>query len=324
LAAADLDKRLSQVSSVGLKFENEEDKQYLTNILSMGKDSKRYEVTLNDGTRKELQNLNQEEFNKLIDQQKKAPKTLEDIQKSQLGVTENLAADAKAILNTIRFGAATAPELSTNIEGLRNIVTKFADVTQKKAPTTGRVREFSGEMIQKMMNLIGNVQQGSISLKDIPNNLSKIESMLVGSAGKIGDEGVKILKEILNETAKGVTGSSSIEQFFRKEITGESYNKQVSKNIAQISKNVNPKGQMSVSPISRNQIMGVGTTQKNYIETTKEVNTKIDFGGVITIKVDAPPGVSQQQLKTYFESEEFKRLIYEYQSQKSKELERRK
>jgi outer membrane protein assembly factor BamE (lipoprotein component of BamABCDE complex) len=70
--------------------------------------------------------------------------------------------------------------------------------------------------------------------------------------------------------------------------------------------------------------MGVGTTQKNYIETTKEVNTKIDFGGVITIKVDAPPGVSQQQLKTYFESEEFKRLIYEYQSQKSKELERRK
>lgn len=326
LAAADLDKRLSEVGRVGLKFENEEDKQYLTNILSMGKDSKKYEVTLNDGTRKELQNLNQEEFDKLIDQQKNAPKTLEDIQKSQLSVTENLAADAKAILNTIRFGAATAPELSTNIEGLRNIVTKFADVTQKKVPTTGRVREFSGEMIQKMMNLIGNVQQGSISLKDIPNNLSKIESMLVGSADKIGDEGVKVLKEILNETAKGVTGSSNIEKFFRKEITGDSYSKQVSKNIAQISKNVNPKGQMSVSPISGNQIMGVGTTQKNYIETTKEVNTKIDFGGTIVLDIKAPVGVSEQQFKQWWkqlsESEDFARAMTQFNQKQLKKLEK--
>jgi hypothetical protein len=181
-------------------------------------------------------------------------------------------------------------------------------------------------MIQKMMNLIGNIQQGSISLKDIPNNLSKIESMLVGSAGKIGDEGVKILKEILNETAKGVTGSSSIEQFFRKEITGESYNKQVSKNIAQISKNVNPKGQMSVSPISRNQIMGVGTTQKNYIETTKEVNTKIDFGGTIVLDIKAPVGVSEQQFKQWWkqlsESEDFARAMTQFNQKQLKKLEK--
>ena len=68
LAAADLDKRLSQVSAAGLKFENEEDKQYLANIAAMGKGGK-YEVTLEDGTKKDLQSLNQEEFDKLIKQQ---------------------------------------------------------------------------------------------------------------------------------------------------------------------------------------------------------------------------------------------------------------
>ena len=51
LAAADLDKRLSQVSTAGLKFENEEDKQYLANIAKMGQGGK-YEVKLNDGTKK--------------------------------------------------------------------------------------------------------------------------------------------------------------------------------------------------------------------------------------------------------------------------------
>ena len=71
--------------------------------------------------------------------------------------------------------------------------------------------------------------------------------------------------------------------------------------------------------------MGSGTTQKNYSESssqTKQVNGQVDFGGTITIKVDAPPGVSEQQFKTYFESDEFKRKVYEYYNQKAKELEK--
>ena len=48
------------------------------------------------------------------------------------------------------------------------------------------------------------------------------------------------------------------------------------------------------------------------------------MSGNITIKVDAPAGVSQQEFKTYFESEDFKKKIYEYYNQKAKELERTK
>ena len=71
--------------------------------------------------------------------------------------------------------------------------------------------------------------------------------------------------------------------------------------------------------------MGSGTTQKNYSESssqTKQVNGQIDFGGTITIKVDAPPGVSQKQFTEYFDTDEFKRKVYEYYNQKAKEAER--
>jgi hypothetical protein len=124
LAAADLDKRLSTVSAAGLSFKSEEDKQYLANIAKMGEGGK-YEVTLNDGTKKELQNLNQEEFDELIQQQKDAPKTVEDIQRSQLSALQSIAGDMKAMVDAGKFGVVSTKEVSTNIEGLRNIFTKF-------------------------------------------------------------------------------------------------------------------------------------------------------------------------------------------------------
>ena len=75
--------------------------------------------------------------------------------------------------------------------------------------------------------------------------------------------------------------------------------------------------------LSRDRVMGIGTAQKNYANTitkTQQINSQVDFGGTITIDVKTPSGVSQQEFKTYFESEEFKKKIYEYYNQKAKEL----
>ena len=77
----------------------------LANIASMGKSGK-YEVELKDNTKKELQNLNQEEFDELIEQQKNAPKTVEAVQKSQLGVLENIYSTLESAVNQLRYGAA--------------------------------------------------------------------------------------------------------------------------------------------------------------------------------------------------------------------------
>jgi hypothetical protein len=322
LAAADLDKRLSQVSAAGLKFENEEDKQYLANIAAMGKGGK-YEVTLEDGTKKDLQSLNQEEFNKLIDQQKNAPKTIEEIQRSQLGYAGEMAADIASILGLMKFALPRQEKVRTNIEGFRNVLNSLTSTTQKKITSEDKdLSKLINDGITEALKLFDKASTGNLSVTDLMLQFGSIQEKIMSNAGSLGDKAMTSLKEILKESASQVKGNSDIENFFRGMITG-------SKNVPVIKTNVKQKQIQAepISTVSKNAIMGTSTTLKNYSENfnePKQVNSKVDLGGVITIKVDAPPGVSQQQLTTYFESESFKRMIYEYWSAKSKELERRK
>ena len=315
LAAADLDKRLSTVSAAGLSFKSEEDKQYLANIAKMGEGGT-YEVTLNDGTKKELQNLNQEEFDELIQQQKDAPKTVEDIQRSQLGALQSIAGDMKAILDAGKFGAVSTKDVSTNIEGLRNIFTKFADKSQKALPKTPEVRKSVGEYLGEMKDLLGEGQKGAITSEDLVNNFKNIQESLLKKGESLDGDSFSAIKEVLKETASSLKGNSLVENLFKDSLSDGS----------KLSSTSKPKTETTVRPLSRSAVMGSGTKQKDYSESssqTKQVNGQVDFGGTITIKVDAPPGVSEQQFKTYFESDEFKRKVYEYYNQKAKELEKR-
>jgi methyl-accepting chemotaxis protein len=315
LAAADLDKRLSTVSAAGLSFKSEEDKQYLANIAKMGEGGT-YEVTLNDGTKKELQNLNQEEFDELIQQQKDAPKTVEDIQRSQLSALQSIAGDMKAILDAGKFGAVSTKDVSTNIEGLRNIFTKFADKSQKALPKTPEVRKSVGEYLGEMKDLLGEGQKGAITSEDLVNNFKNIQESLLKKGESLDGDSFSAIKEVLKETASSLKGNSLVENLFKDSLSDGS----------KLSSTSKPKTETTVRPLSRSAVMGSGTKQKDYSESssqTKQVNGQVDFGGTITIKVDAPPGVSEQQFKTFFESDEFKRKIYEYYNQKAKELERR-
>ena len=317
LAAADLDKRLSTVSAAGLSFKSEEDKQYLANIAKMGEGGK-YEVTLNDGTKKELQNLNQEEFDELIKQQKDAPKTVEDIQRSQLSALKSIAGDMKAVVDAGKFGIASTKDVTTNMEGLRNIVTKFADAGQKALPKTPEVREAVSTAMDSFKNLFDSEKSGEIGSDKFNNNLKALEDTFLNKGKSMSEDAYKAVQDILKETANNVKGNSAIEKFFRNNLL-------TTPNTGSTNKTTTAKGQ-TVKPLSRSAVMGVGTAAKNYGETTtsaKQVNSQVDFGGTITIKVDAPPGVSEQQFKTFFESDEFKRKIYEYYNQKAKELERR-
>jgi hypothetical protein len=322
IAAADLDKRLSQVSAAGLKFENEEDKQYLANIAAMGKGGK-YEVKIDDKTTKQLQDLSQEEFDKLIKQQKDAPKSLEEIQRSQLGYAGEMAADIASILGLMKFALPRQEKVRTNIEGFRNVLNSLTSTTQKKITSEDEdLSKLINDGITEAVKLFDKASTGNLSVTDLMLQFGSIQEKIMSNAGSLGDKAMTSLKEILKESASQVKGNSDIENFFRGMITG-------SKNVPVNKTNVKQKQIQTepISTVSKNALMGTSTTLKNYSEKfnePKQVNSKVDLGGVITIKVDAPPGVSQQQLTTYFESESFKRMIYEYWSAKSKELERRK
>lgn len=159
IASAELDRRLSAVSAAGLKIASEEDKQYLANIAHLTKEGT-YEVTLKDGTKKELQRLNQEEFDELIDQQKKGPKTLEEIARSQMNMTETIEADLSAIRNKIVGGVASATPIQRGVEGARN----FMDILGGEVSKIGGTEDVRRES-ERFMKGVGNITQDLLDPK---------------------------------------------------------------------------------------------------------------------------------------------------------------
>jgi hypothetical protein len=88
LAAAEMDVKLAKINATGLNFEvSDENKMLIANVARMGEGGE-YEVSIKDERGNEYQQklteLTETEFKRLIEQQSKAPKTIEEIQQSQL------------------------------------------------------------------------------------------------------------------------------------------------------------------------------------------------------------------------------------------------
>ena len=320
LAAADLDRRLSQVKTAGLKFANEEDKQYLANIAKMGEKGQ-YEVTLEDGTKKELQNLNQGEFDKLIKQQKDAPKTMEEIQEKQLGTTKSIESNVRAIRDKMFLGGVSSQ--ASNIEGLTSIVRSFATNAQKIVPESNEMRKGIAGVVENIQNVLSTGMKDGFESITFGESINKMKETLLQKSSNMDDKMFKVVQDLAKQTATGLRGNSQVEKWFKESILGKTGSSTTPTNTKT---GVIYGTQTKSKPLTREQILGIGGTTKKYNETLsqqKQVNSHVDFGGTITVKVEASAGVSQQEFKTYFESEEFKKKVYEYYKEKSKELEKR-
>jgi hypothetical protein len=207
LAAAELDMRISDINKAGLTIASEEDKQYLANIATM-QDGK-YKVTLEDGTKKELAELTQPEFDKLIEQQKNAPKTMEDIAKSQLSYSESSAGDLKAIRSAIVGGAVTQRDLLKGGEAARNLSTNFTGAASENFSNPQKVRDTITESF-------GDIKQ---LFKDINNKDIKTTDAASMYLEKLGQQGLKIeegfkqgMIKTLEETRKKTTGTTGVDE----------------------------------------------------------------------------------------------------------------
>jgi hypothetical protein len=193
LAAAELDQRLSAVDAAGLKIATEEDKQYLANILKM-KDGV-YTVTLEDGRPEQLANLQQEDFNKLIQAQKDGPKTLEDTAREQLRLDEIIKNDIAAIRAVVVGGVLTSPTLQDLNETIREVTMEVGEAVSKEFSTMG-VRTSAESLLG---NLRGNIQEivagGDFDPKTV---FSKLIEGQTENLAKLGEEG----KEKIEKNAK--------------------------------------------------------------------------------------------------------------------------
>lgn len=323
LAAADLDKRLSQVSTAGLKFENEEDKQYLANIAAMGKGGK-YEVTLEDGTKKDLQSLNQEEFDKLIDQQKNAPKTIEEIQRSQLGYAGTMAADIASILGLLKFALPKQEKVRTNIEGFKKVMDSISNTARKKITAEDKdLGKLINDGIIEAAKLFDKASTGDLSVTDLMSQFGSIQEKIMSNAGSLGDKAMTSLKEILKESASQVKGTSYVEQKFRDAmgIVSSGVSASGTKSGTQTQIKTEP-----ISTVSKNAIMGTKNTLKNYSESPTPTNTgisgPIQIGPFNIGNVGTPQ--KQKQLKDELESPEIQRQLVEIFDKVLKKIERTK
>jgi hypothetical protein len=256
----------------------------------MGKSGK-YEVELKDNTKKELQNLNQEEFDELIEQQKNAPKTVEAVQKSQLGVLENIYSTLESAVNQLRYGAAGAKEVVSNTVGFGNIGMAIAKEIKAAAPETKEVSGFISESLQTIQSLIMDKTSGKIDEKSFQSRFESLEKKFISSTENIGEATSKSLGNLI----AGVKGTSAAEQGFRSAI--EEFKKAVDTGkagpVKTKIKTIPEVGGASVFGASGARARQIEEMSKDPVKSTPQ---KVDFSGVITVKIEAKEGVSVEFL----------------------------
>ena len=192
LAAAELDQRLSAIKTAGLTIASEEDKQYLANIATM-QDGK-YKVTLEDGTKKELAELSQPEFDKLIEQQKTGPKTLEDIARKQMNYSDIISSDVKAIKSAVIGGAVTQKDLLKLSESARSRSTDLTGAASRNFASPEAVRGELTTALGDMKSLYKDIQEGKKKPTDALSDYLK----------KMGEQGENINSKLLSSFNKSI------------------------------------------------------------------------------------------------------------------------
>jgi len=199
LAAAELDQRLSSINAAGLKLGSEEDKQYLANIAKMGEGGQ-YEVKLTNEkgeleTRK-LSELTQDEFDKLIKEQKEGPKTMEEIAKSQMTISADIAGNVSAIKSAVLGGAVTQKDVLTGSEAIRKLSSSLTGALSKNFSSPQKVRDTLTDSFDDVKSLFKDIANKDVSTTDaLSNYLTKAGVQLQGLSKDAQANIIKTLQE---------------------------------------------------------------------------------------------------------------------------------
>ncbi len=207
LAASELDERLSQISP-SIKFEKEEDKQYLANIGAMTKGGQ-YEVKFRDEkgaeqTRK-LSEITQKEFDLLIKQQKDSNKPIEETAREQLTLQESINANIAAIKSAVMGVSLTSDVAMDVTEGLKEVAdagARGAEKTMNLEQLRKTANDASGTLRDDLLEAI---KEGKTSEAEIFATLAEGAVNIFGEVGKesmtqIGSASRQISLELQKES----------------------------------------------------------------------------------------------------------------------------
>jgi hypothetical protein len=288
LAAAEIDKRLTDVNKAGLKFGTEEDKQYLANIAKMGESGK-YEVELKDGTKKELASLNQDEFDELIKAQKDQPKTMEDIARAQMTTSDIIKGDVSAIRNALLGGVISPRGLLQGAEGARKVATTGTGEISKRLSSTEEVRNQTTQLFGTLKDFIKDMSSGDMKTTDAAAKaLTKVGTQMQGIEQSL----IKNLTDAV-EAARNKTGDSTGVERLAK----AGYDKLLGQPTGKKADGSRPISTL----IEGNRSQQIQSEVKQF-EAQGGSKTQVDFGGGIKIDVNfsnLPSDLSPQQREQF-------------------------
>ena len=324
LAAAEVEARVSQISP-SIKFKDESDKQFLSNLAEMNAQGE-YVVKIKDQAgveqTKKLSEVTQQEFDNLIEQQKNAPKSMEDIARAQLTNSREILSEVVSINEARVRGAVNINVIKDNLEDFRKLTSStLGPISDELAKTEIFSKQFNtaadaireatsslvsskgqsfGDIMSKLSNKFG--AQG----EDIKKVVAKLSTNIYQ---KIKDKGGNFGQ---SEIGKLSTYATNELKEFESKYTKLIGLKTQTPNVAGGETNASP----SILYGTQRSTVSTAVAATN-TQTTKQ---SVDYSGTITIKVDAPAGVSTQYLTDFVNGEKFKEMIYNFVKQKDKEL----
>ena len=278
LAAADLDRRLSQIS-----FDvqgSEEDKMLVANMAKMGED-KRFYVEFQDEQGKKqteaLEDLTDAQFQQIKQQAALRPETMEEIARAQLDTDVLIAKDIAALPMRLGYALAGQTGLVRGVESLREGFDNFAKEAygEKAIPTTKEFRqafeEVGGELAKTAQDLI----KGTASIGDLQNVLNRsIEE------GKVELDVAGRMQNVISAFQNMESGRDRFKKL----------------GIAS-----SQEGEMSSFDSYTKQ-------QRESGQTT--VSGQVEVKGGINIKVDSPSNLTDQQVFNIFNNPEVQTQIF--------------
>lgn len=208
LAAAEMDNKLKKINETGFGLKvSEEDKMLVANIATMGKGGE-YEVSIKDEQgyeyQKKLTELQEEDFQRLLEQQKKAPQSIEEIQRAQLNYAEKMYAELKGLKETVVAGALGLPGMGRTMEAGANMFSGIGTALNKTLADVGfqRTLEQAKIEIQTIVSSKRTQEQKDKEIDVIYQKLKKdmLEkgSMYLDRAGvnisQLGDKQTGVMK----------------------------------------------------------------------------------------------------------------------------------
>lgn len=275
LAAAEADKRLSEINKAGLTIVNEEDKQYLSNIAKM--EGGTYKVTLEDGTKKELSELTQPEFDKLIQQQKEGPKTLEEIARSQMNTSEAMLNDLRAIRAKVVGGLVSARPVQEIYEGTRRGMTALSGAAVRSFETKD-VRRESERAIGDLGKLMDDIKNDKISTTDaLSNYLERVGKQ----TGEIEQKFKDAMKKAIEEAKSNTTDKTAIERMMK-----QGYDYVLDKAESKKTNQQQIRGNMPVSSLIEGRTSRVKDVYNTTNQKSSGSKSQVDVGGTLKIDVN--------------------------------------